>query len=183
MVEDRLNDTERQRLRADIGCLVTGLHTITGTGFGYPSHALGPLAATWRAAFGKMMDAVLADAETFGATLPRSPGDAAVAGHAQRSAGDLVGPRSSRSLRALGRQPVALGGPCCATPELSRGTDSRRGSGSGLDPRGRWNHWYGSLVDGVHDLGVVDPPQICRSDRKVRVTELALNDDDRDAFA
>jgi hypothetical protein len=66
---------------------------------------------------------------------------------------------------------------------LSRGTVPLGGSGSWLDSRGRWNHWYGSLVDGVHDLGVVDPPQIRRSDRKVRVTELALDHDDRDAFA
>jgi aminoglycoside phosphotransferase (APT) family kinase protein len=72
-VADRLNDGQRQRLRADVGRLVAGLHTITGTGFGYPSRALGPLAATWRAAFGGMLDAVLADAESFGAALPRLP--------------------------------------------------------------------------------------------------------------
>jgi len=72
--EDRLSDGQRQRLRADVGRLVAGLHTITGTSFGYPSHALGPLAATWRAAFGGMLDAVLADAESFGAGLPHPPG-------------------------------------------------------------------------------------------------------------
>ena len=70
VVEGRLSDSQRQGLRADVGALVAGLHTITGAGFGYPSHALGPLAATWRAAFGIMMDAVLADAEGFGAALP-----------------------------------------------------------------------------------------------------------------
>jgi aminoglycoside phosphotransferase (APT) family kinase protein len=73
VAEDRLSDSQRQRLRADVGRLVAGLHTITGTSFGYPSHALGPLAATWRAAFGGMLDAVLADAESFGATLPHPP--------------------------------------------------------------------------------------------------------------
>jgi aminoglycoside phosphotransferase (APT) family kinase protein len=72
-VADRLSDGQRQRLRGDLGCLVAGLHTITGSAFGYPSHALGPLAATWRAAFGAMLDAVLADAESFGATLPHPP--------------------------------------------------------------------------------------------------------------
>ena len=56
-----------------VGALVAGLHTITGAGFGYPSHALGPLAATWRAAFGIMMDAVLADAEGFGGGAAASP--------------------------------------------------------------------------------------------------------------
>jgi aminoglycoside phosphotransferase (APT) family kinase protein len=74
VAEDRLSDGQRQRLRADVGRLVAGLHTITGTSFGYPSHALGPLAATWRAAFGGMLDAVLADAEGLGATLPHPPG-------------------------------------------------------------------------------------------------------------
>jgi aminoglycoside phosphotransferase (APT) family kinase protein len=73
VVEDRLSDSQRQRLRGDVGRLVAGLHTITGTSFGYPSHALGPLAATWRAAFGGMLDAVLADVESFGATLPVPP--------------------------------------------------------------------------------------------------------------
>jgi aminoglycoside phosphotransferase (APT) family kinase protein len=74
VVEDRLSDSQRQRLRGDVGRLVAGLHTITGTSFGYPSHALGPLASTWRAAFGGMLDAVLADVESFGATLPVPPG-------------------------------------------------------------------------------------------------------------
>jgi aminoglycoside phosphotransferase (APT) family kinase protein len=74
VVEDRLSDSQRQRLRGDVGRLVAGLHTITGTSFGYPSRALGPLAATWRAAFGGMLDAALADAESFGATLPHPLG-------------------------------------------------------------------------------------------------------------
>jgi aminoglycoside phosphotransferase (APT) family kinase protein len=74
LVKDRLSDGQRRRLRRDVGRLVAGLHTITGTSFGYPSHALGPLAPTWRAAFCNMLDAVLADAESFGATLPHSPG-------------------------------------------------------------------------------------------------------------
>jgi aminoglycoside phosphotransferase (APT) family kinase protein len=69
-VESRLSDGQRQRLRGDVGRLVAGVHTITGTSFGYPSLALGPLAPTWRAAFGGMLDAVLADAESFGATFP-----------------------------------------------------------------------------------------------------------------
>ena len=73
-VEEGLSDSQRQRLRGDVGRLVAGLHTITGTSFGYPSRALGPLAATWRAAFGGMLDAVLADAESFGATLPHPLG-------------------------------------------------------------------------------------------------------------
>jgi aminoglycoside phosphotransferase (APT) family kinase protein len=53
---------ERDELRAELGRQVACLHTITGTGFGYPSRALGPLRESWRAAFLGMVDAVLADA-------------------------------------------------------------------------------------------------------------------------
>jgi phosphotransferase family enzyme len=34
---------EREKLRAELGGQVARLHTITGTGFGYPSGAVGPL--------------------------------------------------------------------------------------------------------------------------------------------
>ncbi|HEY1624473.1 MAG TPA: aminoglycoside phosphotransferase family protein [Streptosporangiaceae bacterium] len=61
----------RDQLRTELGRQVARLHTITGTGFGYPSLALGPLRATWREAFGNMVDAVLADAGTYAVTLPR----------------------------------------------------------------------------------------------------------------
>jgi aminoglycoside phosphotransferase (APT) family kinase protein len=62
---------ERDELRTELGGQVARLHTITGTGFGYPSGAVGPLRETWRAAFLDMVSAVLADAETFAVTLPR----------------------------------------------------------------------------------------------------------------
>ena len=62
---------ERDELRAELGREVACLHTITGTGFGYPSGALGPLRDSWREAFGGMVDAVLADAARFAVTLPR----------------------------------------------------------------------------------------------------------------
>ncbi len=66
---------------------------------------------------------------------------------------------------------------------LSRGAVSSGGSGSWLEPGGCWDHWYGLFVNGVHDLGVVDPAQIRRGDRKVGVPQLALDDDDRNTFA
>jgi aminoglycoside phosphotransferase (APT) family kinase protein len=65
---------ERDELRAELGRQVARLHTITGTGFGYPSGAVGPLRDSWRAAFLDMVNAVLADAERFAVTLPRSAG-------------------------------------------------------------------------------------------------------------
>ena len=67
--------SERDELRAVLGGQVARLHTITGTGFGYPSGSVGPLRETWRAAFLDMVNAVLADAETFAVTLPRPIAD------------------------------------------------------------------------------------------------------------
>ena len=65
----------RDELRAELGGQVARLHTITGTGFGYPSESVGPLRENWRAAFLDMVQAVLADAETFAVTLPRPIAD------------------------------------------------------------------------------------------------------------
>ena len=66
---------ERDELRAALGGQVAHLHTITGTGFGYPSESVGPPRDSWRAAFLDMVHAVLADAETFAVTLPRPVAD------------------------------------------------------------------------------------------------------------
>lgn len=75
-VADALADEEARRLRTELGRIVGRLHTVAGPGgFGYPSAALGPLAPTWRGAFTAMTDAVLDDAQTYGARLPRTPAD------------------------------------------------------------------------------------------------------------
>ncbi|MEV1120209.1 phosphotransferase [Actinosynnema sp. NPDC049800] len=63
----RLTDAEHGALRRELGAIVRELHTIRGDVFGY---AQGPNAATWREAFTKMVDAVLADADRFGVELP-----------------------------------------------------------------------------------------------------------------
>ncbi|MFB7917958.1 phosphotransferase family protein [Streptomyces sp. NPDC056061] len=63
---------ETRRLRRDLGRIVARVHDVTGPGgFGCPGLALGPLAPTWRQAFTAMTDAVLADADTYRARLPR----------------------------------------------------------------------------------------------------------------
>ncbi|MFI6862091.1 phosphotransferase family protein [Streptomyces sp. NPDC050421] len=75
-VAGALADDEARRLRAELGRIVGRLHTVPAPGgFGYPSAALGPLAPTWRGAFTAMTDAVLDDAESYGARLPRTAAD------------------------------------------------------------------------------------------------------------
>lgn len=71
LVRDRLGGADPARLRAELGRAVAGLHTLTGTEFGYPNGTLGPLSPTWRDAFVGMMAALLADAEQYGSRLPR----------------------------------------------------------------------------------------------------------------
>lgn len=67
---------EEQRLREELGRTVGRLHTVPAPGgFGYPSAALGPLAPTWRRAFTAMTGAVLDDARTYSAMLPRTVAD------------------------------------------------------------------------------------------------------------
>ncbi|MFF0221409.1 phosphotransferase family protein [Streptomyces sp. NPDC004629] len=67
-----LSERERTSLRTELGRHVARLHRVTGPGgYGYPSGALGPLAADWRTAFTTMFDAVLDDARRYRARLPR----------------------------------------------------------------------------------------------------------------
>lgn len=70
-IADELTAGETAALRHEFGQIVGSLHNVTGkAGFGYPAEPLGPLTRTWREAFTAMTDAVLADAETYGARLP-----------------------------------------------------------------------------------------------------------------
>ncbi|MFF2138367.1 phosphotransferase family protein [Streptomyces sp. NPDC058193] len=67
-----LTADETHVLCTGFGHLVGRLHGVTGPGgFGYPAEPFGPLSPTWREAFTAMTDAVLADAEAYGARLPR----------------------------------------------------------------------------------------------------------------
>jgi aminoglycoside phosphotransferase (APT) family kinase protein len=63
-------DDEQASPRRELGRQVARLHRVTGPAFGYPSGALGPLAADWRTAFTVMYDAVLDDARRYEAWLP-----------------------------------------------------------------------------------------------------------------
>ncbi|MFI0897544.1 phosphotransferase family protein [Streptomyces sp. NPDC020983] len=69
---DAIADDERDRLVTELGRLVGRLHSVHGgDGFGYPAQAVAPLAARWPDAFAAMTDALLADAQAYGAWLPR----------------------------------------------------------------------------------------------------------------
>jgi aminoglycoside phosphotransferase (APT) family kinase protein len=70
-VADRIDDGQRRRLRGDLGRLVAGLHAMTGSGFGYPAQ---PLAASWRTAFGGMLETILAEADQYRVPLPLPAG-------------------------------------------------------------------------------------------------------------
>jgi hypothetical protein len=61
--------------------------------------------------------------------------------------------------------------------------DDRQRNASQGERRVDRDHWGSARVDGVDDLGVVDALQVDRSDAEVRVPELALDDDRRDALA
>jgi aminoglycoside phosphotransferase (APT) family kinase protein len=65
----QLSAADSTRLRTELGEHVATLHAVTGRGFGYPQRGLAP---TWRAAFGAMTAELLADAERYRPTLPRS---------------------------------------------------------------------------------------------------------------
>jgi aminoglycoside phosphotransferase (APT) family kinase protein len=67
----RLRQSDRQRLRYELGTLVAELHTVTGGVFGYPEEPVAPLNSSWRAALLAMVSAVLDDAERFSVRLPR----------------------------------------------------------------------------------------------------------------
>jgi aminoglycoside phosphotransferase (APT) family kinase protein len=66
----QLDDATRRELRRQVGRHVAALHTVTGDGtFGYPGRPE-PCAPTWRAAFGRIVDALLDDADRYGVVLP-----------------------------------------------------------------------------------------------------------------
>ncbi|MDN3266862.1 aminoglycoside phosphotransferase family protein [Streptomyces sp. MA15] len=84
-------DEERTGLRTELGRQVARLHRVTGTAFGHPSGALGPLAPDWRSAFTTMTGAVLADARDHRPWLPRPVDEVAAVLRAAAPALDAVG--------------------------------------------------------------------------------------------
>ncbi|MGP3970230.1 phosphotransferase family protein [Streptomyces sp. 6N223] len=62
-------EADRPRLRRELGRLTALLNAVTGPHFGYPA-APAPPEQGWRGAFTAILDAVLADADRYAATLP-----------------------------------------------------------------------------------------------------------------
>jgi hypothetical protein len=79
-----------------------------------------------------------------------------------------------------GGLPLGQGGPRAAPNGTARG---RFGSVREAKPVDRRDHRRGTLVNGVHDLGVVDPAQVHGRDPEVGMPELPLYDDQRYALA
>lgn len=71
----------RERVLPQLGALMARLHTVTGDRFGYPDAATGLVGATWPEAFGRMVGALLADAERWGTPLPADEVRGALARH------------------------------------------------------------------------------------------------------
>ncbi|MCF4136069.1 aminoglycoside phosphotransferase family protein [Streptomyces sp. Tue 6430] len=88
--DDTFTAAERADLRRELGRQVARLHTVAGPGHGYPSGALGPLAADWRSAFAAMLDAVLDDARRYRVRLPRPADEVAAVARGAYGALDAV---------------------------------------------------------------------------------------------
>ncbi|WP_159943421.1 MULTISPECIES: phosphotransferase family protein [unclassified Nocardiopsis] len=68
-LRSRLEPRRLAPVRRALGGAVAALHTVTGTGFGYPGNPR-LRAATWPEAFTAMVEAVVADAARLGVALP-----------------------------------------------------------------------------------------------------------------
>ncbi|WP_329362700.1 phosphotransferase [Streptomyces sp. NBC_00669] len=77
--EDGMGEDENARLRGELGTLMARLHAVRGPAFGYPSGSTGPLTDRWATAFAAMTDAILDDAERYGAWLPVTVAEARAA--------------------------------------------------------------------------------------------------------
>ncbi|MDG4831763.1 phosphotransferase [Solwaraspora sp. WMMD1047] len=72
-VRDDLAPAGLAAVRAELAGHAARLHTITGPAYGYPLRDSRTWQPTWRAAFGAMVDDILADATRLGTVLPAGP--------------------------------------------------------------------------------------------------------------
>lgn len=72
-VKETLTEDELAGLRSELAGITARLHTATGPAYGYPLRGSRSWQPSWRAAFGAMVDDILADARRLGTDLPASP--------------------------------------------------------------------------------------------------------------
>ncbi|MGN9913582.1 phosphotransferase family protein [Phytohabitans sp. LJ34] len=70
---DGLPPAEVAAVRGQVAGLTARLHTITGSGYGYPLRDSRTWQSTWRGAFGAMVDDLMADAARLDKPLPAPP--------------------------------------------------------------------------------------------------------------
>ena len=71
--KDGLTAAQIAVARAEVAAITARLHAITGPGYGYPLRGSNSWQRSWRAAFGAMVDDLLADASRLGKPLPAAP--------------------------------------------------------------------------------------------------------------
>jgi aminoglycoside phosphotransferase (APT) family kinase protein len=64
------DDPRTARAEHELGAFMARMHTVTGERFGYPNDANGLVGDTWAVAYGRMVEALLADAARTGTTFP-----------------------------------------------------------------------------------------------------------------
>lgn len=72
-VKAHMSESELAALRAELAGITARLHAVTGPAYGYPLRGSRSWQPTWRAAFGAMVDDILADARRLGSELPAPP--------------------------------------------------------------------------------------------------------------
>ncbi|WP_422770127.1 phosphotransferase family protein [Plantactinospora sp. WMMC1484] len=70
---DELTPAQLAAVRGEIAAHAARLHTVTGPAYGYPLRGSRSWQPSWRAAFGAMVDDILADAVRLGSRLPAPP--------------------------------------------------------------------------------------------------------------
>ncbi|ASR55787.1 phosphotransferase family protein [Cellulomonas sp. PSBB021] len=75
------DDPRAARAQRELGALMARFHRVAGPRFGYLVDASGLVGDTWPQAFGRMVDALLADAVRWGVDVPDQRVRAAVAAH------------------------------------------------------------------------------------------------------
>jgi aminoglycoside phosphotransferase (APT) family kinase protein len=70
---DDLTPAQLAAVRGETAAIAARLHTVTGPAYGYPLRGSHSWQSSWRAAFGAMVDDILADATRLGSALPAPP--------------------------------------------------------------------------------------------------------------